>query len=91
MEDFSIYKQLCAVSTELEKYVELEGTELGEACQSLLDLVSRTDYLSDGFDELLLAELNYHLDKFKKYSKIVESTETKEITNTFTELEWIEE
>ena len=75
---------------ELSEYVQLEGTEIGEYCNSLLIMRGyNTDHgMSDRFDNVLEAELSFWLLNFRKYAKITEKTETE--TRTYKELEWID-
>lgn len=72
---------------ELEKYAEVEGTEVGEVCQLLIQLAGDEDYVSEKFHKALVKEIKDQLKNFKRYYKIVEQTET--ITVTRRELEEI--
>ncbi len=75
----------------LSEYVELEGSELGDYCNSLL--VMRDHHPSHGmseeFDKALEKELMHQLGCFKKYARIVEKIEVLE-PRPYKELEWLE-
>ena len=70
-------------------YALLEGSELGEACVHLDDLI-RYDYcLSDEFVIALKKEAARQLDMFKTLTRITEKEETQ--TYKVKALEWINE
>lgn len=56
----------------LFEYAELEGCELGEAIEILLDFRPFLDYLSDEFKQAYIDEIKYQLQWFKDNTKIVE-------------------
>ena len=72
---------------DLQEYAQIEGTELGETCEILLQLHGCKDYVSKEFYESLIKEIKDQLDNFRSYFKIVEKTETNIIT--YRELEEI--
>ena len=61
---------------ELEKYAELENTELGEACLLLSRLFDYGDFLSVKFSKELDKEIKRHVDNFRKNTKIIETEST---------------
>ena len=73
---------------ELEKYAELEGSELGEAIKGLCDLANNSDYVSKDFAKSIEKEVNYQLNYFKKNTKIVTNTRTE--TYEYEELDWLD-
>jgi hypothetical protein len=72
---------------ELEKYAELEGSELGEALADLCHIANYADYLSDVFSKAVEKEIIYQLDFLKNHTKIIKRQYTQEYTHE--ELEWI--
>ena len=72
---------------ELEKYGELEGSELGEAIRGLCDLANNSDYVSKDFAKSIEKEVNHQLNYFKKNTKITTNTSTN--TYTYEKLEWL--
>ena len=72
---------------ELEKYAQLEGSEIGELCSALIQTTYLTTCASDNFRAALVKEIKDQLKMFKDNTEIVE----KEITSTqkCTELEWL--
>lgn len=58
-------KKMDKVITELLKYVELEGTEIGEVCTHLIDTYDYPDYISKEFKIALEKELKEQLQNFK--------------------------
>ena len=75
-----------ALVEQLEDYVSLEGTEIGEACGALCLLASRLDYLSEEFQRAVDKELVEQLKMFQEQTTIVERQETR--TFTVRELDW---
>lgn len=73
--------------TDLTEYTELEGSEVGEMCNLLLQLHNYTDYFSDEFKEALEIEMKNQLKNFKDKCKIVKR-EIKSV-QIVKELEWI--
>lgn len=70
---------------ELQEYVELEGTELGDYLRLLLELTEYGSYLSPEFARLLRITLEDHLKRFKLDYVITEHTE--HVSRTFLTLE----
>jgi len=72
---------------ELEEYASLEGTEVGELCDLLLDTYRMMPYIRTAtFEKALRAEIKSHLKNFKKHAVI--DTKTEETTHTWKELNW---
>ena len=71
---------------QLKEYTELEGSELGEACNMLLEVLGYRDYLSKEFKEALEKEMKAQLKNFKDNCKIV--TKKVKLTQVVKELEW---
>ena len=76
---------------ELSEYTELEGTELGEYCNSLLLLrdYNEAHGMNEEFSIAIDKEIAVQLAAFKKYSRIVEKTEEVTEPRTYKELEWL--
>lgn len=74
------------IAEELEPYLELEGTETGEACSNLCRLISYDYCFDDEFYTALLVELESQLNMFKTRCTITERQET--YTRTVREIEW---
>lgn len=72
--------------TKLKEYSELEGSELGEICNLLLEVRVYRDYISNEFKEALDKELKAQLKNFKDNCRIV--TKKVQTTQTVKELEW---
>lgn len=70
------FEKMHAVVEELQKYAEMEDTELGETCQALVQLSHYPDYVSDEFQAALYKEMVEQLENFQENATIVESTET---------------
>lgn len=68
------------------EYINLEGSELGEACSLLIQMVSYQDYISEEFKEALTKEIKAQFKNFKDNCKIV--TKKVKITQIVKELEW---
>lgn len=73
-------------AVELQKYADLEGTELGEMCTILCSLFGYPDYMSEEFFTAIENEITKQLDNFKTNSKIVEIEET--VVRKVVDLEW---
>lgn len=71
---------------ELEVYIQLEGTEIGECCAALRNVANNMEYLSEDFVAAVDKELLEQLNMFKERCTITERTET--YTRTFKELDW---
>ena len=80
------YDKAMEICKELNKYAEIEGTELGEVCRLLISTAGYVSYVGDSFYESLVVELQNQLDNFKEHAEIVEKTETREVK--YRELEW---
>ena len=78
---------------ELSEYAQLEGTEIGEYCNSLLLMRDHhpSHGMSETFDRELETELQHQLEMFRLNTRIVERTEEVKETRTYKELEWIDE
>jgi len=81
----SIY-EMKAEKEELKKYVELEGSEIGEFSNCLLYTACYPDYMSDEFAVALEQEIREQLQMFRDKTQIVKREVTK--TYTITELVW---
>lgn len=71
---------------ELQKFAELENTELGELWASLIAVAYHSEYASDDFAKALENEIDAQLDHCKKHATIVEEEET--FTRKVVSLEW---
>ncbi|MGH2613543.1 MAG: hypothetical protein ACRDFB_10925 [Rhabdochlamydiaceae bacterium] len=71
---------------DLEKYVELEGSEWGSTAAALIQLWHYRTLLSDAVVKALEKEISDWLIDVKNNATIVERKET--ITEVITELEW---
>ena len=80
------YGDLMKLGGNLTPYIELEGSEVGEAGMKLIELISSTDFYSDEFNKLIKEELELMLLNFENNSRIIKRTITRE--ETITELEW---
>ena len=74
---------------ELEEYVEIEGTELGEYCDLLLQLRHCDSFMGGELSAALNKEIKEQLSNFKEFSRIVERSEEVKQTIKIKELEWI--
>lgn len=81
------YFEILKLTEELKKYLELEGTEIGEACSSLVNLTHHLDYVSDEFEEALIKELKAQLNNFKTNYRIVECK--KMVEHKYLDLEYL--
>lgn len=80
------FKKLRNLALQLEEYAQLEGTEIGESCLLLTQLVSYEPYLSDEFVAALTKEMTSQLENFKENTTIVDDVE--KIERPFKRLEW---
>lgn len=71
---------------QLKEYAELEGSEVGEVCNLLLQITSYRSYVSDEFIESLEKEMKAQLKNFKDNCKII--TRKVKSTQTIKELDW---
>lgn len=79
-------ERLHNITQELQRYAELEDTELGEACTALIHASRFTDYVGEEFAQALVTELEEQLRVFKQETRIVEREEM--IKRTVVYLEW---
>lgn len=71
----------------LMEYIELDNTELGEACNSILDLyIIHNPYISKALKTCLEKEIKRQLKNYTDHCKIVSVDEN--ITVTKKELQW---
>jgi len=80
------HTEMLTIISELRHYVELDGTEIGEAGSLMCQLASYSPYVSEKFLKALVKELHNYLDDFKENSKIVEVIET--VEHKVKRLEW---
>jgi len=81
------FEEISNIAEELRRYAELDGTEVGEACNMICTLAGTyNDYIGDEFKEALYKEIEEHLHFFKKNCKIV--SETIPVQQTVYDLEW---
>ena len=71
---------------ELETYADLEGTEVGELCHSLITVSHYPDYMDEVFEKALIKEILSQLVNFKNNATIVEKDET--YTQKTKRIEW---
>jgi len=81
------YENILEMNNELNEYIELEGTELGEVCSYLVSISHYWDYLSEEFQKCLESEIKSQLDYFKNNTKIVQEIITHKSVSK--KLEWI--
>jgi len=67
-------KHINDVIDELQTYADLEGSELGETCQQLINLWNMESYISSDLAEQLEKEIRWHLGNFKSCYEIIEET-----------------
>lgn len=79
-------KEINSNAEELEKFAELEGTELGEMCTLLVRLHGYRDYIGAETVAALSAEIEEQLQYFKETFRIAET----EVTITRTVIELVE-
>jgi len=79
--------EMLEICDALEEYAELEGSELGEACNLLITLTNFDYCFSESFNNSLVEEIKQQLQNFKDNSKITK----KEVTRSYEveQLEWI--
>jgi len=70
----------------ITEYANLEGSELGEACNLLLQIRGYRDFLSAEFKESLEKEIKMNLKNFKDNCRII--TKKVKRTDIIKELEW---
>lgn len=88
----SNFEKLRQLEMDLGRYAELEGCELGEYCESLIQLTNYSYcYRSDGFEDALIAELETQLANFTENATIVTRTYEPQPPRTYEELEWTNE
>lgn len=61
--------------TKLSVYTDYECTSYQEACDGVIALCAKPDYISDDFQQALDKELLLMLDNYKENTKIEEMTE----------------
>lgn len=71
---------------ELEEYVDWEGSEVGEMCQSLIQLAGYPDYMSDELKQAVAKEIVDTLEMFRERTEWVEKEVT--VTRKTKELVW---
>ena len=81
MEDFM------KVQRDLAEYASVEGSEIGELCNTL-DLLFgyRSYFISKNMERVLRQEIKAQLKNFRDHARIVEREQT--YTHTIRELEW---
>ena len=82
------HTEMLTIISELRHYVELDGTEFGEAGSLMCQLASYSPYVSEKFLNALVKELHNHLNNYKENSKIVEVTVTETVEHKVKRLEW---
>lgn len=80
------YEKAQDLANELSEFSEGEGTEIEEACSSLIHLMGYPDYVSDEFYAALVEEVKKQLQNFKENYEWVEKEET--FTRTVRYLEY---
>ncbi len=71
IERLDAFRDICS---EIRKFANMEGTELGEASAYLIELYRYTDYVSDKFKVELEKELFYTYVMFHEDFDVVEET-----------------
>lgn len=71
---------------ELSEYARIEGSELGDYCNALIQLYSYRDIYSNPFGKALAKEIKSQLEHFKKHATIVKRSEV--VTHEWMDLEW---
>ena len=75
------------IINELDEYISLDNTEIGEICSLLIDISRYPDYVSEKFYSVLEKEIESQLNNFKNNTKIVQDVISH---NSVTKkLEWI--
>ena len=82
------YQEMLKLRGELEKYIELECSEISEVVDTLLKLTEYQPYISEEFYDAVILELKDTLTMFKERTKIVTKTRTRTLTDEYKELEW---
>ena len=81
------FEEISNIAEELRRYAELDGTEVGEACNLICTLAtSYGDYIGDEFKEAVYKEIEAQLNFFKNNCKIV--SEIIPVQRTVYDLEW---
>ena len=80
------YEEADKMLEELYPYIELEGTELGEAWGLLTQIHGRADYLSEIFKKEIRKEIKRQLKHVKKHAKITKEVVTTK--HTVRDLDW---
>jgi len=81
------FEEISNIAEELRRYAELDGTEVGEACNLICTLAtSYSDYIGDEFKEAVYKEIEAQLNFFKNNCKIV--SEIIPVQQTVYDLEW---
>lgn len=79
--------EMCA---ELEDYIDLEGTEIGEYWELLRSIERYCCHMSTKFYNAYIAELHDQLTWIKQNAKIVECEEEVVIREKTRRLEWVD-
>lgn len=80
------WKEICELTTELEKYYSLEGDSRGEAMEALSRLSQYPDYISDELLDAVVTAMKAELKYYTENCKIVIKPET--VIHDVAELEW---
>jgi hypothetical protein len=80
------FDTLQLTAEKLQKYAEIDGSEIGELCISMIQLSRYSDYVSEEFVDALYAEMVSQLENFEECATIVETEET--FTRKVVYLEW---
>lgn len=80
------FQQRMLLVKDLEEYVQLEGSEIGEACSLLCQLSHYAYCLDDKFVKALDKELASQLKMFREQCTIVEVEEVS--THKYKQLDW---
>jgi hypothetical protein len=82
----SNHKKLQSIAGELMPYAELEGSEVGEVCDLMIQLSGYSPYISPALSKALEKEMAVQLKFFKANSRIVKEIE--KIEQPVKRLEW---
>jgi len=64
------FEEISDIAEELRRYAELDGTEVGEACNMICTLAGTyNDYIGDEFKESVYKEIEAQLNFFKNNNK----------------------
>ena len=69
-------KKIEIVVTELQRYVDLEGTYLGGTCKALIDMWCNSTGLKDELNRMIEEEIRWHHRNFKENYEIITETQT---------------